>query len=149
MFKYLFSFILGFSSLSAEQGDGWIPIEKVRPEPTQEREDNSLWVLFVKNLGPETFSVRFPQPPGYRYTDTGSMEITAEREGEIYQLTVQPVSTAELPFNDLSFPSEGKWVHEHYVQTPHYLYQLRTLSSISDSEGHHTFASSFFIEKNR
>jgi hypothetical protein len=146
-FKYLIGSILLSSPLATEGVDGWFSVEKVQKgEDRAEEDDPSIWVIFAKRLSSETFQIRFPEDPNYRYTETGGFEVAAEREGEILQLTVQPAG-AEVP-EDLLYQSEGKWVYEHFIQTADHLYHLKTTSLTADSEASRAFIFSLLIEKN-
>ncbi|HSX10895.1 MAG TPA: hypothetical protein VLF94_04175 [Chlamydiales bacterium] len=143
--KYLIASILAFSGVAS---DGWFPVEKVRNGTKQEEEvDRSIWVLFAKNLGDERIQVRFPDDPAYKYSDAEVMEISSERDGETFQLTVQPAEAGEAK-GDLLYQIEGKWVREHVVQTDHHFYRFKTISNGSDDAHHKAFVSSFLIEKN-
>lgn len=145
IFKFLISAVLLGSSIG---NDGWYPVEKGGQVPDQaEDRDLSIWVLFVKSLEKERFLIRFPDEPAYRYLEGGELELISEREGEIFQLTVRPLSPHSLV--DLTYPSEGKWAREHFFQTERYLYHFKTLSKSSDSKNMQAFISSFSIEENR
>ncbi len=125
--------------------DGWFPVEKT-PQPTEQNEDDpSIWALFSKSLGDEKFLVRLPGDPVYQYSGSGDFELSSEKEGERFLLTVEENGEGE---GDLLYQSEDKWVHEHYVKSGSHLYHFRTLSNTSDSTNHKAFISSFLIEKN-
>ncbi len=145
-FKYLFCSVLATVSLVGE-GDGWFPVEKTRKGTEVLEVDPSIWVLFSKDLEGETMRVRFPKDPVYRYGEDGSLEMVAEGEDETFYLSVQEAGSMAPPVGDLHYQSEGKWVHEHFVQTDRHFYHFKTVSAQSDVQGHEAFVSSFLIEK--
>lgn len=149
IFKFLIGSILVASSLVGGEDNGWFPVEKPQKSQNQAEEDDpTIWVLFSKNLDSEKFLVRFPTEPSYRYSETGELEIVAEGEEETFILTIQESAPRELPNVDLHYQSEGKWVHEHFVQTDQHLYHFKTLSKVAKSESYREFITSFSIEKN-
>lgn len=147
--KYLAGSVLTFFAfVSADPSAGWFPVEKVQVGADQlETTDLSIWVLFAKNLGKEKILVRFPNDPSYQYMSQEVLSISADREGETFQLIVQPAILA-APSEDLFYQSEGKWVREHFVQTADHLFHFKTLCNEPDSVHHKAFVSSFLIEKN-
>lgn len=149
IFKFLIYTILSTASLPADESTGWFPVEKAQKREEQTEEDDpSIWVLFAKSLGSEKFLVRFPQEPQYLYAETGEFTVTSEGEGgETYQLTVQKRGPdQELP--EIHYQSEGKWVHESFLQTEEHLYHLKTTSHLPGSKSYQEFFTSLFIEKN-
>lgn len=140
----IFKLLVGFIFLSGAPSDGWFPVEK-KPRPAEQNEvDPSIWVLFSKNMGDETFLVRLPGEPSYRYTSEGHFELFSEKEGRVFQLIIEENGRER---GDLLYQLEGKWVHEHTVKSGTHLYCFRTLSNTSDNPDHEAFISSFFIEK--
>ncbi len=113
-------------------------------EQVDER-DPSIWTLFSKKVGVEKMLVRFPADPVYRYTENGALELTSERDGEVFILTVQ--KGGELSGDPPHLFDEGKWVHEHLIQTAHHLFHFRTLSDEPQSLNHSRFISSFSLER--
>ena len=140
--NYIVSVLIGFATLA--EGDGWFPVEK-EPKAQEQGEEAPASVFFSKTLGPERILIRFPEEPTYLYTVLGDLEISSQKDGEQYQLTVQQEGE---PREDLLYLLDGKWVHEHFVQTDSHFYHFKTLSERPDSPGHQEFISSFSIEKN-
>jgi hypothetical protein len=149
--KYLISFILATTPVAAaEETDGWVTVNRTLKKTERvEEEDASIWVLVLKEFGAETVQVRFPTDPKMRVIGDQVYELTAENGDETYQLTVEPAGDGPLPVTDLLYPSEGKWIQEHFVQTKDHFFRFKTTSSTPKNEGHELFCSSFSIEKNR
>jgi hypothetical protein len=146
--KYLVGIVLAASGMApGESEEGWFPVEKVPKgaEPSEER-DPSIWTLFSKSLGDEKFFIRFPDDPVYQYIDSETIEISSAKDGETFQLTVQPVGPADLE-GELSYEAEGKWVTIHLVQSEGHFYRFKTVCNEAKSPQHEAFISSFFIEK--
>jgi len=149
VFKYLISAVLISSSLPDEGVGGWFSVPKSpKTEDRAEEDDSSIWVLFVKNLGGEQLLVRFPEAPTYRYTETGDLEINSEKDGQFFQVRVQSVASGTPPVKELHYESEGKWIHEHFIVTPHHFFSLKSTSLTASAEIHREFISSFSIERN-
>lgn len=143
--KYLVGFVLAAS----EPADGWYPVEKTPKGAEQVEEgDPSIWALFTKSLGDEKFLVRFPDDPVYQYIGPETLEISSAKDGETFQLTVQPAGPADLE-GDLSYEAEGKWVTVHLIQTESHFYRFKTVCNEAESPQHEAFVSSFSIEKSR
>lgn len=137
------------SSLLSEGEDGWFSVSKsTKSEDRAEEDDSSIWVLFAKNLGAEKLLVRFPEAPEYRYTEGGDLEITAHQQGQIFQVIVRPLGSEAPPVKELHYESEGKWIHEHFFQTEHHFFHLKSSSLGPSAEIHREFIFSFFIERN-
>src|SRR5689334_4251263 len=110
----IFKILVGFIFLSGAPSDGWFPVEK-KPQPAEQMEsDSSIWVLFSKRMGDETFLVRLPGEPSYCYTPEGHFELLSEKDGEIFQLIVEENGRER---GDLFYQVEGKWVREHTVKS--------------------------------
>ncbi len=144
--SYFFKVLVGFILASGvTDADGWVAVEKVPNAKELVTDlDPSIWVLFSKTLGAEKFLVRFPKDPVYRTVEGGGVILRAHFQGEIFELTAQKGS--DQPKTDLSYEFEGKWIHEHFVETEEHLYRLRTYSPFSESQSHTTFATSFQIQ---
>lgn len=147
--KYFIAAILSTSSMSADGQNEWFLVEKSQNSREQaEEEDSSIWMLFVKSLGLETIQLRFPSEPEYRYVENGDLEISAQKNGELFQLTVREFNTSSPLTKDLLYQSEGMWVREHFIQTENHLYHFKTVSFDPKNESHREFIFSFSIEKN-
>jgi hypothetical protein len=147
--KYLISTILIYSSMPAEGVDGWFSVPKQpKIEDQAEEDDPSIWVLFSKSLGAERILVRFPEVPTYRYSETGELVITSQRNGEIYQLNILSGGSETPAAKEFHSEAEGKWVHEHFVQSSHHFFHFKTTSLTPSAENHREFISSFLIERN-
>lgn len=143
LLKYFIGFVLAAAGGDA---DGWFPVEKeLRGAEQVEEGDPSIWVLFSKSLGDEKFLVRFPDEPVYQYIGPETLEISSTKDGETFQLTVQPAGPADLE-GDLSYEAEGKWVTVHLVQTESHFYRFKTVCKEAGSPQHEAFVSSFLIE---
>lgn len=168
--NFLLYLILTASSvLSVGDSDGWVKIEKPYQSAAFDHagdEDNpDLWVVFSKQFGAEHFTVRFPEDPQYNYPSLGEMAAKAFKDGESYQLTVLSSSLEALDqrakglaaqpgvlwiestqssscVRDILYQTEGKWVREHLLLTPHHLYIFQTTSPNFQSEGHQYFIQS-------
>jgi hypothetical protein len=149
LLKFLISSVLASFPLEGEGMDGWHSVEKkVVAEVGSDEEDSFIWALFVKNLGPETFQIRFPQDPTYRYSETKAMEISSEKDEVSYFLNIEErVGTPSI--KEAYYESEGEWIRERIVQTDGYKYVLKVTSPVEDSALGEEFISSLSIEKNR
>ncbi len=129
-------------------GDGWFPVEKApQVEEAQSEQDPSIWVLFSKKVEPEKILVRFPSAPSYKNTESGDLEIRADKEGEIYTLTVYKADFLDsFSSADQVYESEGKWIHKHIVKTKHHTYLFQTLAESRESPNHNLFISSFLVQ---
>ena len=150
--------------------NGWVKVERPHAnnafEHAGDEDDASIWVLFSKQLGGEKFCVRFPQDPTTTYLSPDEMELTAaqhrllilqpsrdvleQRAQEIALLPgtviLEVVRLGEDRF-DLFYRSEGQWVREHLLLTPHHLYLLQTKSTGPQIKDHETFVHSFVISE--
>ncbi len=143
--KFLIAIVLASTPLPAEDNEGWFPVEKVKEARGEgEETDPSIWALFSKNLGLERFLIKFPVEPTYRYDEAGILEIRSEREGELYILRVEEKGEAQ---KDRFYQLEGKWIREHFVQTPHHFFHFKFVSDQPDSLAYREFISSFLIEE--
>ncbi|MBU6446495.1 MAG: hypothetical protein KGQ49_03750 [Verrucomicrobia bacterium] len=104
--------------------------------------DPSIWVLFMKRLDSKQCSIRFPVDPVYRTTEGGFMA-RAAAFGEIFEWTVQK-GAGET--GDSTYELDGKWVHEHVVQSGEYLFKLRTYSLGPESLHHEAFVASLKLD---
>lgn len=146
--KYLLSCFL--LANAADLSDGWYPIEKVKKGLEQAEElDPEIWSLFVKRLKNETFQVRFPVEPVYRYLENGDFEVSAVSDDGACFLTVKSLEGPDYSGADFLYENEGKFVREHFVRTEGYFYHFKTVRSALDPSLHDEFISSFFIEENR
>jgi hypothetical protein len=147
--KYLVAFVLAFSGMAVEPVDGWFPVEKVatRGADQAEEDDSSIWVLFSKQVGDEKFLARFPSDPVYRYVGSDVLQISSEKDGERFEVTVQPRDSSGQE-GDFSYEVEGKWVQEHLVQTGSHFYRFKTVCKQANSPSREAFISSFSIEEN-
>ena len=144
--KYLIGALLAGTSLPDQEG--WYPIEKEIKAPEQpEKEDPSIWFLFVKSVGEEKFHVRFPDEPVYRYLENGDLAISSEKEGEVFELTIRDTDP-NIPHSDLLYPVGDQWVREHFLQTTHHLFHFKTLRNTLDEKFSDSFFSSISIEEN-
>lgn len=160
----LFNFL--FASIDS---NGWVSVEPPKKssfEGALQEEDSSIWVVFTKKLGPEKLLVRFPEDPEYTYLTPDEMEIFTSQDGATYRLRVLKADPSFLKERekqlssdliteesttpntlDLFYRSEGSWVWERLVLTPHHLYILQTTSDTLISEGHQQFVDSLDIQK--
>jgi hypothetical protein len=143
--KFLIGSLL---AVGAPEG-GWFPVEKVQ-EGVHESEDDdrSIWVLFTKQLGEERIQVRFPDEPTYIYSESGGLEVSAERNGDVFSMTVLPAGSGVLS-PDLLYAEEGRWVREHFVESNGHFFRFKTVSNQADSTIFREFISSFSIDKSR
>ncbi len=141
--KFLIGAILMGDGLGGD--DGWFPVEKVpKASEVMSDIDSSIWVLFSKDLGDEQFSIRFPEEPFYRSSEGGHFLVRALKGGDIYELSAEPRDLLlEGSAGDRSFEWEGKWVHEHTVQTSSHTYHLRLYTSNPMAQSAKEFISSF------
>lgn len=121
--KYLLASVL-FSAAPLVSGEnGWYPIDK--EEKSEQiscpEDDPSIWVLFSKDLGGKKFQVRFPEDPIYRYTEEGDLEITSQKNKEIFQLTVKKLES----LSPQTLTAEGQWTYEHFVETESHQFHLK------------------------
>lgn len=141
-FKFFLGVIFASASAVAPEGDGWFPVEKVpQAEEVMTDIDPSIWVLFLKKLGSDQISLRFPVDPVYRTTEDGFIA-RAANGGEIFELTFQK-GLGEA--GSSLYEADGKWVHEHVVQSGDHIYKLRTYSLLPESLNHAEFVSSFSL----
>ena len=168
MFFAVFSLLIS-SLLNSPDIDGWVSVERpptsIPFEHVGEEDDSSIWVLFSKKVGEESFMARFPEDPQSNYLSPGEVEVTAAKEGALHRLTVlegsqetlvqkageiasrsdillvEAVRTSPDTF-DCLYQSEGKWVWTHLHATPHHLYILETQSDTLQGDNHHYFVSS-------
>ncbi len=132
-------------SPSSEGDGGWVPVEKLCPPSERADDDPSIWVLYSKRMMEgERFLVRFPEMPTYRYLEEGALQI--EAGSGAFSLIVRKEGEES---QDLHYELDGKWVHEHFVKSPHHFYHFRVVSDQSNSDLSDAFFSSFSIEKNR
>lgn len=132
--------------VGADPVDGWYPVEKQKVAPSaREEDDPSIWVLFAKKEGGERFQVRFPVAPTYHYAENGDLEVVGERGGQSFRLTVSRGGEAK---EDLHYPAEEGWMHEHFVKTGAHLYHFQLLGSQADAPHFREFITSFSIEEN-
>lgn len=169
--KFLFGII--FSVVAAVDSKEWVSLERPQKsafEETLTEEDRSVWVLFAKQLEGETLLLRFPDDPQYRYSPSGEMEVSSEKEGEQYSLFISPLVGEEtleqkakeialqsgvLFFEverlsphtlDLLYRQEGKWIRERFHLTPHHFYHLQMKANLFLPEGYRQFIQSFAID---
>lgn len=144
IFKYLIGFIFASSSMQNPEADGWFPVEKIpKAEEVITDIDSSIWVLFSKKLGSEHFTVRLPDDPAYRSTEDGFI-LRAKGKGEIFEVIAQKGSSQGF-LGDSLYELEGKWVHEHTIQSQEHIFKLRTYSQVPDSLSHDQFIASFSL----
>jgi hypothetical protein len=147
IFKFLICSILAVGPLPAEGENGWYTVEKSEKVDEQiEDTDPSIWALFVKDLGKEKFQIRFPEEPSYRYLDTGEMIVQAQKEGQVFELTIEKAVTSGIT-GDRVYQSEGRWVREHVVMGDGHVYKLRSYSDFETDSNHKEFISSFLLQK--
>lgn len=181
-FNYLFKFLLVFSALAAEPGkedekslkqaeNGWVVLDQPiqRPVDAEIEEDSSVWVIFSKQLGDESFRVRFPVNPEYRYISSEEMEIFTVFEERAFSLHVLRFHTSEEltqkiqdlfslsnislievsrsaeNIYDIQYREEGMWVKQRYFSSQKHLYILQTKMALFDETQHDYFVSSFEI----
>lgn len=143
IFKFVSSLLLVFSVLFADES-GWFPVSPVAPALAPAvLEKGQEWVIFRKTVGQELFLIRFPIEPEYR-TIEGRFEVFAEKEGEIFELIVQPLSP-EISGQNRHI--DGKWVVEEVYHTDHHTYLFRTTSKHQNLAHFSYFWSSFSVEK--
>lgn len=137
--KFLFCLVAAANLLTGE--DGWVPVDKVPvAEELVTDVDPSIWVLFMKQMGGETWTARFPVDPILEETSEGVVARSGQN-GELFEVAVL---NKEGDFAaDRLFEWEGKWVHEHNVQTEEHLFRLRTYTPNPASLNHAIFISSF------
>lgn len=146
VFKSLILSVMASVSLVAGGDDGWFPVAKApKTEEESTERDPAIWVLFSKTVDLEKVLVRLPEDPAYKYTESGDLEIRSERDGEIFELMILKAGLSSLPAGDSLRQSEGKWVHEHVVQSEQHVYILRTITEQEDSPNHKQFISSFSL----
>lgn len=144
IFKYLIGFIFASGSMQNPEADGWFPVEKIpKAEEVITDIDPSIWVLFSKKLGSEHFTVRLPDDPVYRSIEDGFI-LRSKNKGEIFEVVAQKGAVQDSPRDSL-YELEGKWVHEHIVQSQEYTFKLRTYSQVPDSLNHDLFITSFSL----
>jgi hypothetical protein len=169
----LFGYFIALSSLFATpDANGWAAVEKPRTDSAFEHagdeDDPSIWVIFSKRLGAESFMVRFPEDPKYTYHSPDELEMTASRGAESYRLTVLESSLEALDQRakaialqpgilhvesertsattlDLHYQRSGKWVWEHLYLTPHHLYIFQTKSDFIRGDSHSYFIHSLIL----
>lgn len=135
-------FIFLFISAAGGETDGWFPVEKApKAEEVMTDIDSSIWVYFLKTLGSDQLSIRFPTDPVYRTLEDGFIA-RATGAGEIFELTVVKGKGEQ---EERVYEFEEKWVHEHSVRHGEYLYIMRTYSLMAESPKHAEFVSSFSI----
>lgn len=155
---FILSFFAVYSIVSG--GDnGWFSVEKA-PQAKEEspERDSSIWVLFSKTIGLEKILVQFPEDPVCLYTESGMVALRSEKEGEIFELNIEPVIKSPSfspisearskapPASEVLYLSEGKWVHMHVIQTEHNMYSFRTYSNQLECPNHTLFISSFVLQ---
>lgn len=124
--------------------EGWALVPKpVKAQEQEEVLDPTIWVVFAKNLGEEQFMVRFPVDPDYWMGGNGELEISAEKLGEVFDLTVRKLEGNEGKEGGSTQFLDGKWVHEHIAHSKHYQYHFRTISDQEISPNHKDFINSF------
>ena len=169
--NFLALFILSFSSLiAAPDSSGWVALEKPIPYVEEEIADREgIWAVFSKQIGKESFTVRFPDDPVYRYFGEG-IEIFSVKDSEKFHLfisEIQDFSTFEKRLEaieaipgvllvqaekissdtfDLSYKADGKWVQERLFFTSSHAYTMQTTSLEFGSENHRFFIDSLYVK---
>jgi hypothetical protein len=147
IFKSFILSVLASSSLVSGGDDGWFPVAKApKAEEESTERDPSIWVLFSKTIDLEKILVRLPEDPSYSYTDSGNFQLRSERDGETFELIAFKAGSESAPIADSLYELEGKWVHEHVVQSEQHVYLLRTSGNEADSPHHQEFVSSFSLQ---
>ena len=145
-FKSLILSLVASTSLVAGGDDGWFPVAKApKNEEESTERDPAIWVLFSKTVDLEKVLVRLPEDPVYKYNESGDLEVRSERDGEIFELVILNSNLRSVPAVDSLNQSEGRWVHEHVVQSEQHVYILRTTTDQADSPNHKQFISSFSL----
>ncbi len=179
MFNWLFKIVVAFCLAAQSEvlvgkelsQDGWVTLEKPisRLKEPDVEENESVWVIFSKKLGEESFRLRFPKLPEYRYLETKEMQVSSKVEDREFSLQVlKPVSLDEFMkvlqemsldskislmelvqkeenIYDVQYQEGQRTVFQRFYFSSHYLYVLETKGSFLDAESHAYFVNSFEV----
>lgn len=162
--KFIITIASIFSSLFGTiDTAGWASVEspkKLSSTESFEEQDPAVWIVFSKELEREKFLVRLPEDPRYSYLPEGGFELFSSREEDSYLLRVFARADSNALQNrlkelsleegvtlieasqpgperlDLLYRSEGCWVWETWLLSPHSLYFFQTKSSLLSGEKH-------------
>ncbi len=143
--KTIVALFLTVSALFGKElsADGWAFLDQpVKSSFETTKDDPSIWVVFRKTVGPESFLVRFPTEPVYQMVE-GRFEASAVLAGEEFQLVVSP-RVGPLPESRV-YQIDGKWVSEEVKVTDEHTYLFRTVSERPQPPTHPYFVSSFSL----
>ncbi len=143
--KTIIALFLAGSALFGKElsADGWVSLDQpIKSSFETPKDDPSIWVIFRKTVGTESFLVRFPAEPVYQ-TIAGRFEASAVLDGEEFRLVVSP-RTGPFPERRV-YQADGKWVSEEVRVTDEHIYLFRTVSERPEPPTHAYFAGSFSL----
>lgn len=168
------SMLSGGAGPAIPDADGWVPVERPDPRPSErdEEERKDIWVVFSKNMDGEKFTVRMPEDPSYRYfpggmqldsaTGEDAVRLTVEKRGEkpiekVFQDKLESLGSAadvlllkaeksgDGAVFELFYRQGEKWVWEKVRAESQFLYTFRTESPEMSGRTHRIFSASLGI----